>query len=638
MKLRTKFNLGIATVFALLAAVITAATINYVETNAIREAENRVRTHTRAAWEIHNGRIVGIQSASEILTHMQTIRGLLKAPDDELLSAAARTELEAIRLGHQMDILTLLAADGTVLLRTRSPYYEGDSLASEPMVRQAILTENSVAGNTVLEPERLAMEGPDLVDRCRAIDQESRGMLAGAAVPVLEDGKLIGIVLMGSLINGDVEIVDRIRDAVFENEVHRGKPVGTATIFLDDLRISTNVQDDQGRRAVGTRVSSEVAEHVLERGIAWTGRAFVVDTWYLSQYDPIKDPEGNIIGMLYVGELEQKYLDLRTQTVALYLSIVVGGMILAFLIVLFVTRGMLGAIQELSEATRRVSDGDLSHRVAVGGQDEVGQLSASFNRMAGQLERQHQELERRRQELEFLNDELRTVNRNYMEMLGFVSHELKNPLASAMMSLHTVKDGYLGDLNPAQIKSLESVARSLDYFQDMIRNYLDLSRLEKGELDVHRAPFYLRERVILPTIAALEQELQAQQMTVDDQIPGQMELNADANLLRIVYDNLLSNAVKYGREAGAITLCARNDADNVVLSVRNDGQGIPPDKMAALFRKFSRLDSPAYAGKRGSGLGLYICREIVQKHGGEIWAESKEGEWVEFCFTIPKQA
>jgi signal transduction histidine kinase len=256
--------------------------------------------------------------------------------------------------------------------------------------------------------------------------------------------------------------------------------------------------------------------------------------------------------------------------------------------------------------------------------------------MAEQLEEQRREIGHRQRELERLNDELRMVNRNYMEMLGFVSHELKNPLSSAMMSLHTVKDGYLGDLSPAQTKSLDSVAQTLDYFEDMIRNYLDLSRVEKGELKVTKVPFRLHDRVVLPVLQGLDRELREQQMVVDDRIPEDLVLHADANLLRIVYDNLLSNAAKYGREGGTIVLNAQEDTDRVTLGVRNDGEGITPDRMEMLFKKFSRLDSPAYAGKRGTGLGLYICKEIVEKHGGEIWAESEAGAWARFSFTIPK--
>ena len=125
-------------------------------------------------------------------------------------------------------------------------------------------------------------------------------------------------------------------------------------------------------------------------------------------------------------------------------------------------------------------------------------------------------------------------------------------------------------------------------------------------------------------------------MVVEDHISEELVLNVDGNLLRIVYDNLLSNAIKYGREGGAIVLDARADDGHVTLSVLNESDaGIPKDKLPLLFEKFRRLDSPEYAGKKGTGLGLYICKEIVEKQGGEIWAESEEGEWVRFSFTLP---
>jgi two-component system NtrC family sensor kinase len=636
MKLQTKLYLGIIIIFAMLAVVIAVLSINYVNTNTIREAASRVRIYARAGWEIHNARVELIRSALEVLAQKPSLRDLLRDPGNGGLASAVREDLEAIRREQKMDILNLTAPDGTVVLRTRFPYNRGDDLATDPIVRQVISTHQASAGVIILELDRLDVEGPGLIERCLAIDKEPRGMLAGAAVPVLENGQLLGVVQMGSLLNGSVEEVDRIRDAVFANEYHNGKPVGTATLFMKDLRISTNVLDNQGRRAVGTRVSREVAEQVLEQGLSWTGRAFVVDTWYLAQYDPITDPAGNVIGMLYVGELEQKYLDLRTRSVIMYLSVILAGMVLAFAMSYLVTKGILGPIRTLSEATRRISGGALAHRVPVKSKDEVGDLSASFNHMAEQLERQREEIERSQQELQVLNSELKATNRNYMELLGFVSHELKNPLTSAVMSLHTVKDGYLGEVTPAQRKSLESAACSLDYFQDMIRNYLDLSRLETGEVEVRKAPVSLLADVVQPVLEGFQRQLQAQNMVVDNRILRNVILNADGDLTRIVYSNLLSNAVKYGYAGGTIVLDAQEDGHKVTLSVRNDGAGIPREKMGMLFKKFSRLDGPHCAGKRGTGLGLYICKQIVDKQGGDIWADSRVGEWVEFSFALPK--
>lgn len=106
-------------------------------------------------------------------------------------------------------------------------------------------------------------------------------------------------------------LVDKINELVFGNEVYKGKPVGTVTIFQDDIRISTNVLNDKGERAVGTRVSKEVYDRVVIKGISWKDRAFVVTDWYFTTYEPIKDISGNIIGILYVGILEKPYADLK---------------------------------------------------------------------------------------------------------------------------------------------------------------------------------------------------------------------------------------------------------------------------------------------------------------------------------------
>jgi two-component system NtrC family sensor kinase len=636
MRLQTKFNLAIVSVFTILAIGIAIVTINYVNTNTIREAENRVRIYARTAWEIFDSKIERMRSASEILARDPMVLKPLTEPRNGRSLAAVREYLESVRRDQGMDILNLLAADGTVILRTRSPYNAGDKLAADPMIKRVMTTGQVSSGTVILELERLDVEGGGLLERCMSVAQESRGMLSGTAVPILQGKELIGIIQAGSLLNGAVEKVDRIRDAVFANERYRGKPVGTATIFMGDIRISTNVMDSGGRRAVGTRVSAEVADRVLRQGLSWTGKAYVVDTWYLSQYDPIRDPEGKVIGMLYVGELEQKYLDMRTRALAQHLAIIVAGLILALLVIYGGVRRILRSLRKLAEGTQRLSSGDLNHRVEVEGKDEVGALSASFNRMAKTLDGQRQEIVSRQQKLEDLSSELKAINTNYVEMLGFVAHELKTPLASAMMSLYTVKDGYLGALKPAQQKGLDSVAQSLDYFHDMVKNYLDLSRLEKGELEVVKRETPLHVRVVRPVLEGLEREMRERRMLLEDRIPDDVVLNVDDNLLRIVYDNLLSNALKYGREGGTIELDMHENQGQVVLSVKNDGAGIPSEKMSLLFEKFRRLDTPEYATQKGSGLGLYICKEIVRKLGGEIWADSKVGEWVQFSFSVPK--
>ena len=125
----------------------------------------------------------------------------------------------------------------------------------------------------------------------------------------------------------NIEIVDRIRDTVFQNEIYKGRNIGAATIFFDDLRIATNVLTAEGKRAIGTRVSQEVKEHVLGKGKKWTAPAFVVSDWYITAYEPIEDIFNRRVGMLYVGVLEEKYVDIRWQALSVLLIITVAGML-----------------------------------------------------------------------------------------------------------------------------------------------------------------------------------------------------------------------------------------------------------------------------------------------------------------------
>ena len=630
MTLKAKFTLGIIGVFALLAGGISIATVVWVNNTNLKQATNRVERNINSAWLIYDDHLRMIRRLTEFLAREVSAGG-------EALTRQ-KDNLEAYREKFDLNILTLLDARGRVVLRTHPPYRRSDRLAEDVLVGKVLATGESVSGTILLAPDRLQVEGLDLDELCEKCGSGSPGMFMGAAVPIISEGRLLGILEAGVLLNGSTRKVDRIRDLVFENESYEGKPVGTATIFMKDLRISTNVADSLGQRAIGTRVSREVADRVLAKGLSWTGRAWVVDAWYLSQYDPIRDPDGHIIGMLYVGELEQKYLDLRTDAIILYLSVIGVGVTLAFLVFFLIgKKSILNPVEALSIATKKLAEGDLSYRLEVETNDEVGELSTSFNRMGDQLERQRDEIRDKQQALEKTNEELRTTNRNYMDMLGFVSHELRNPLSSSIMRLSTLTDGYLGALNERQKEVVEAVDRNLHYFLDMIKNYLDLSRLEKGELEVQETTVSLYTDVIAPMLDGLEGERKEKGIKVENGVPEDMEIDADRDLLRIVYDNLLANALKYGRLGGRIVLDARQTEAETRMSIYNEGAGIPQEKMALLFQKFSRIPHPAHQGEKGTGLGLYICKEIIEKHGGNIWAESEEGQWAQFIFTLPRE-
>ncbi|GAH96509.1 unnamed protein product, partial [marine sediment metagenome] len=161
--------------------------------------------------------------------------------------------------------------------------------------------------------------------RPRSEKAETSGMVLMAAVPVWAGNEeIIGILYGGILLNRNYRLVDYVRDMVFEEKEYKGKPFGTVTIFQWDVRITTNVKEKDGSRAIGTRVSREVYEKVLENGKTWLDRAFVVNSWYISAYEPIYAPTNKIIGMLYAGVLEDKYVDIKNGIFLRFLAIIFG--------------------------------------------------------------------------------------------------------------------------------------------------------------------------------------------------------------------------------------------------------------------------------------------------------------------------
>ncbi|MBT6148575.1 MAG: HAMP domain-containing protein [Gemmatimonadetes bacterium] len=625
MKLRTRLNLSVLLLFALLAVVVCFVTIRWVGHLAFRGATDRVQLNINSAWLVYDHQRQTIERSAIALA---------RQIDPDIAAGDLLPELAARRREADLHIVSLIDTQGRVLLRTTPPYHIGDDLRGDPLVAQALTGSVAVSGTVLLDSDRLTIEGGELSAVCVEGGGEPTGMLVSAMAPVRVEGRIVAWVQTGALLNGHTGLVDRIRDLVFQQQTYTGKPLGTATVFMGDLRITTNVTLDSGERAIGTRVSNEVAERVLERGLAWTGRAWVVDAWYLSQYDPIRDPAGKIIGMLYLGELEQKYVDLRSEAITSYLTVILAVSAVGLALAFFFSRGVLHPVRRLVEGTHRIAAGDLEHRLPPQTKgDELGDLTDDFNTMAHKLQGHHEELVR-------TNNELRTTNHNYMEMLGFVSHELRNPLASSVMSLNTVREGFLGPLTEGQEEMLGRVDRNLRYFLEMIGNYLDLSRLEKGEISLTVTHLDLRADVVSPVADGLAGEMAGRDMTYVDEVPARFGVDVDGNLLRIVCDNLLANAVKYGRDGATITTHAEAAEERGVggylLQVTNEGDGIPADKLALLFRKFGRLDDPRYRGTKGTGLGLYVCREIVEKHGGRIWAESEDGAWARFSLWLPQ--
>lgn len=261
--------------------------------------------------------------------------------------------------------------------------------------------------------------------------------------------------------------------------------------------------------------------------------------------------------------------------------------------------------------------------------DEIAQLGDAFCHMLFKIDLYQRELRQ-------TNEDLRKLNKSYMDMLSFVTHELKTPIANSSMSAHAVLQHIFGSLTPMQEKMVGLICRNLDQSMAMIKNYLDLSRIEKDELSFTPLLIRLGPEVVEPALTELSALLSAHGIRVESSLGDDAALEADAELLRVVYRNLLSNACKYGRAGGLIRLRLFDEGDRYRFEVWNEGPGVPQRQMDRLFEKFSRIHEAQRGATKGTGLGLFICRTIVTRHGGKIWVEGQEGEWINFIFELPK--
>jgi len=339
MKVSTKTQLAL--IFLALACfigVVTSLIVNSIITSQIIfEAQQRVKEDLNTARWVYDSKIRDIDRT----IGWTAIRHVLKRGTKERNVSFIREELTRLMTEEGLDFLTLVDRKGMVIHRFHNPKALGDSLLHDPFIKRA-LEKKGISGTQVLSREELLKEGDDLAQKAflRLIPTpkakpteklvENSGMILKSAHPIIDfSGETLGVLTGGVLLSRNYEIVDRIKNIVFKDAKYKGKEIGTATIFLGDLRISTNVMDKEGNRAIGTRVSAEVHDQVLERGLPWIQRAFVVDDWYITAYEPIRDIQDRIVGILYVGLLESRYAAMKERLILLFFFFSMSGMLVA---------------------------------------------------------------------------------------------------------------------------------------------------------------------------------------------------------------------------------------------------------------------------------------------------------------------
>ncbi len=317
-------------------------------------------------------------------------------------------------------------------------------------------------------------------------------MLKGAAPVFTAGGRFVGVLVGGVLLNRNYEIVDKIRTTVFKGEAYKGQQVGTATIFQDDVRISTNVRNADGTRAITTRVSAEVAEAVLKSGDTWRSRAFVVNDWYISAYEPIRNLLGNTIGMLYVGTLERPYQDILWKNLYVFLGITLLAMGLISVVAMTVANHISQPIRAMADAAKKISEGDYSQKVKCPRMTRSVSWRNNFNSMVSELVRAHQELrdwgETLERKVEQRTAELKAMQAHLIQseklagvgkLAAGVAHEINNPLTCVLTNSSLM----LSDLPPddPRREDLQTIVDETLRCRKIVKGLLDFARQTKPQ-------------------------------------------------------------------------------------------------------------------------------------------------------------
>jgi two-component system NtrC family sensor kinase len=628
----TKLVLSLLLVIVVVSVAFVAAGVQLIRNRIVAEAQGKVRHDLNAARVIYEGEL---QHVSDVI-RFNADRTLLF---ETLVSGNvgyAEAELEEVRAREGLDILTVTDALGTVLLRTSNPGQVGDDQSRDPLVSAVLLEREPAASTVVIPGEELASESPLLAERAHFVFidtpmarerpevEESAGMVLEAAAPVFnEEGALIGVIYGGVLLNRRFEIVDAIKQTVFEDMTYEGQDIGTATIFQDDVRISTNVRNTDGSRAVGTRISEEVYDRVVRQGEPWIGRAYVVNDWYITAYEPITDPAGRIIGILYVGILEQPYVDIQREMVLVFLAITLIGTMVAMGLAWFVARRISVPITRLAGASRDLARGHLDTRVDFASSDELGELAEAFNTMATALRERDEKLKEFTTRRIMESDRLALVG----QLSANVAHELNNPLQGIVTYSHLLLERIPGDDPSAG--SIRKIVVQANRCRDIIRGLLDFSRQRKPDKTVCDVNSVLEQCVALVQDQALFHNIELRKEYAAE-LPMAV---IDPSQIERVFMNMIINAAEAMEGGGRLQLTTRYDPEARLIEIEfaDTGAGIPEENLERIFDPFFTTKD----ARHGTGLGLAISYGIVKVHRGSISVDSEVGRGTTFTVRLP---
>lgn len=514
----------------------------------------------------------------------------------------------------------------------------------------ASLQGESLKGVIVLEEEYLAQEGlleqvsiqvvntPEAMLDNR-IGEEKRGLAIAGSVPILNgENEVVAVLFGGELLNRDYNFIDEI------SELLKVK----STIFLGDLRIATSIFLKNGERAIGTRVAEEVASIVLEQGKRYLGKAFIIDEWYLTAYDPIFDHKGEVVGMLFVGIPEAPFVQTKKDTVNTFLLIAFFSLLLAVVIAYFLAQTIKKPLQKLVTTMQRVESGDLTQRYLAYNHvkanennktissstslslakkrikkkepagDEIQHLGNIFNNMMESLQtnwKKNQELQEKLEEkekmrLHLLKKIIVTQEEERKRISRELHDETSQSLTSLLLGLKLIQEA--DDINEVHTLAgglREIISKTLEEIQWL--SY-ELRPSVLDDLGLHAALNRYVNELSQHAGIKIDYDLQACK-DLDTRLGSVVE----TTIYRVVQE-ALTNVIRHA-EAQNVKVSLRCDEKNIEAIIEDDGKGFD----------FSLLQNDQQA------LGLFGMTERASLVGGELVIDTAPGKGTRVILRIP---
>ena len=397
----------------LLTGTVIALAANWSTDYTYQQLFTKVNTDLRVAHDSFFRIQTDLQRELQSLANSSALRKELNLNHSESLLALIQAE----RSFGEFDFLNLLSSDATKRLTANG--WLNHELRESPLTQQVlnnsfqsysgsnstgieVYSSNEWRRETDIKAQKVVFP---LIDTPRAAptsrEAEDRAMVIRSLLAVTDEkGVRVAILEGGLLLNRNFAFVDEIRDLVYGPGSLAPGSRGTVTVFLDDVRITTNVPQSDTSRALGTRVSAEVRNTVLEKGVPWIDRAFVVNDWYISAYEPIVDVNGRRVGMLYAGFLEAPFKRDLMKALALLSVLVLAGSLFAVVLAIVGARSIFKPIEKLTSVVRSTAAGQRTRVGGIHAGGEIGELAQQFDVMLDTLESHRTRIEQDAQLLE----------------------------------------------------------------------------------------------------------------------------------------------------------------------------------------------------------------------------------------------